>query len=217
MITWEKRKNCYLVSSIYDDLLWSAFPAALLPHPAEADTMRCLTMSACNGKAANASYQEAASTNESAGTPTDKPSAGGKENKRQRTHQDPTILQLVCRANKCKTATFAWTVRSQEYYTTNKLPPPRFCTACADKRSKRNQRQLANMSVNKKRFDGQSGCLNRTSGTRWQPCTTARAHLHGICHRDARGVVVLTVRQITSLPRLPDFKTRVLASKRGCE
>jgi hypothetical protein len=90
------------------------------------------------------------STNELADTATDKSSAGGKENKRPSTHKNPTILQLVCQARKSKTATFPWPVSSQEYYTANKLPPPRFCTACADKRSKRNQRQLANTSINKK-------------------------------------------------------------------
>ena len=64
--------------STHNDLLWSSFPAALPFHPPEADTTRCPPTS----KVANDSYHEAASTDESTGALTVKPSAGGKENKR---------------------------------------------------------------------------------------------------------------------------------------
>jgi hypothetical protein len=79
----------------------------------------------------------------------DKPSSGGKENKRPPAQQVTTHLVLVCQANKCNEP-FAWTTHSQQHFSKNKRPEPRFCQACQDKRHNKNQRQLANSCIKKK-------------------------------------------------------------------
>ena len=122
-----------------------SFPASLPFHPPDADTTRCLPTS----NAANASYHQAASTDESTGALSDKPSAGGKENKRPPTQQVTTHLMLVCQANMCN-AQFAWTTHAQQHFSQTKRPEPRFCQACQDKRRIKNQRELANSCIKKK-------------------------------------------------------------------
>ena len=122
-----------------------SFPASLPFNPPDADTTRGLPTS----NAANASYHQAASTDESTGALSDKPSAGGKENKRPPTQQVTTHLMLVCQANMCN-AQFAWTTHAQQHFSQTKRPEPRFCQACQDKRRIKNQRQFANTRIKKK-------------------------------------------------------------------
>ena len=160
---WDDIITLSLTDTQDDNLLWCDFPEALpahladdapttrsfpanLPfHPPDADTTRCPPTS----KAANASYHQAASTDESTGALSDKPSAGGKENKRPPTQQVTTHLMLVCQANMCN-AQFAWTTHAPQHFSQTKRPEPRFCQACQDKRRIKNQRQFANTCIKKK-------------------------------------------------------------------